>query len=41
LSRRSGHKVIFLAPPSANVLFQTYIKQHSQEQPAREILRQL
>jgi hypothetical protein len=41
LSRWSGHKVIFLAPPSANVLFQTYIRQHSQEQPAREILRQL
>jgi hypothetical protein len=41
LSRQSGHKVVFLAPPSANVLHQTHIKQHSQKQSAREILRQL
>jgi hypothetical protein len=41
LSRQSGHKVVFLAPPSANLLHQTHIKQHSQKQFAREILRQL
>jgi hypothetical protein len=41
LSRQSNHKVIFLAPPSANVLHQTHIEQHSQKQPAREILRHL
>jgi hypothetical protein len=41
LSRQSGYKVFFLLPPSANVLHQTHIKQHSQKQSAREILRQL
>jgi hypothetical protein len=41
LSRQSSHKVVFGAPPSANVLHQTHIKQSSQKLPAREILRQL
>jgi hypothetical protein len=41
LSRHTARKVIFLAPPSANLLHQTRISQHSEKQSAREILRQL
>jgi hypothetical protein len=41
LSRRSGETVVFGSPPSANRLHQTHIQQHSENQPAREILRRL
>ena len=41
LSRHSGETVVFGSPPSANVLHLAHIQQHSQNQPAREILRKL
>jgi hypothetical protein len=41
LSLRSGETVVFGSPPSANVLHQAHIQHHSENQPAREILRRL
>jgi hypothetical protein len=41
LSQRSGKTVGFGSPPSANRLFQTHIRQHWENLPARESLRQL
>jgi hypothetical protein len=43
LSRKTGHTVVFggTGSPSENRLLQAHIQQHSINQPAREILRQL
>jgi hypothetical protein len=41
LTRASGETVIFMLPPSANRIQQAQIQQHSQNQPAREILREM
>lgn len=43
LSRKTGHTVVFggTGSPSENRLLQSHIKQHSINQPAREILRQM
>ena len=42
LSRKTGHTVVFGGfGPSENRLLQTHIEQHSVNQPAREILRQM
>ena len=43
LSRKSGHTVVFggTGSPSENRLLQAHIKQHSVNQPAREILREM
>lgn len=43
LSRKSGHTVVFggTGSPSENGLLQAHIEQHSVNQPARDILRQM
>ena len=43
LSRKTGHTVVFggTGSPSENRLLQAHIQQHSVNQPAREILRQM
>jgi len=43
LSRKTGHTVVFggTGSPSENRLLQAHIEQHSVNQPAREILRQM
>lgn len=43
LSRKTGHRVVFggTGSPSENRLLQAHIQQHSVNQPAREILRQM
>jgi hypothetical protein len=43
LSRKTGHTIIFggTGSPSENGLLQAHIQQHSVNQPAREILRQM
>ena len=43
LSRKTGHTVVFggIGSPSENRLLQAHIQQHSVNQPAREILRQM
>jgi len=41
LTRASGETVLFMLPPSANRIRQAQIQQHSQNQPAREILREM
>jgi hypothetical protein len=41
LTRASGETVVLVLPPSANRYLQARIQQHSQNQPAREILREM
>jgi len=41
LTRTSGQRVVLSLPPSANRILQARIQQHSQNQSAREILREM